>query len=198
MRTLRLYQTACPVYTLGPFARYGIWVQGCQKRCPGCASPLAQPLDGGYEAALATLCERILCEPLIEGITISGGEPFLQSEALYLLVDGLRKRRDIGVIVYTGCSFEEIAKDPLTGLCDAIIDGNYIQELDDGRALRGSSNQRLACLTERYRHTIGFGSFRRTTELLSTKEGKLSLVGIPGKGDVQAAEGLRRFWIERD
>lgn len=196
MTRLRLYQTACPVHTLGPFVRYGIWVQGCQKRCPGCISPQAQSMDGGYEVEVETLSEYILSESGIEGLTISGGEPFLQSAALCELIHGIRRRRDLGVIVYTGYAFAEIAADPLTALCDAVIDGAYVEHLDDGRSLRGSSNQHLICLTGRYLDSMPFGRFRRRTELLRTKEGGLSLVGIPEEQDERLADRLREFWKE--
>ena len=84
---------------LGPYKRYAIWVQGCNKRCKGCIAPGAQPLSGGYSVSVEDLAADILSVSDIEGITISGGEPFLQQEALCELIALVRRKRDIGVIV---------------------------------------------------------------------------------------------------
>ncbi len=137
MTRLRLHMVAAPVHTLGPYARFGIWVQGCMKNCPGCVTLDARPLYGGYEMDVDTLARLVLRRPDIEGLTISGGEPFLQGDALYRLILKIRCAADIGVILYTGYAYEEIGGQPLAGQCDAIIDGPYLADLDDGRSLRG-------------------------------------------------------------
>ena len=72
---------------LGPGVRYVVWVQGCKRRCPGCINPLGQPLsENGYWKSVAALEQDILHVEGLTGITISGGEPFLQAEALAKLV----------------------------------------------------------------------------------------------------------------
>ena len=153
--TVRLSMRERAVHTLGPGSRYCIWVQGCNKRCPGCVTPSDQAMDGGYPMSAAALgAEIALAKP--DGVTISGGEPFLQAEALAQVLDTVRRvfRYDTGVIVYTGYRLEELRKDPsaaaLLARTDLLIDGPYIRELDDGKSLRGSSNQRIIPLTERY------------------------------------------------
>jgi anaerobic ribonucleoside-triphosphate reductase activating protein len=167
---------------LGPYSRFAIWVQGCLKRCPGCISKDSQPLDGGYEAETTTLGETIISTPDIEGITISGGEPFLQSEALVDLVNRVKLKMNVGVIVYTGNNFEEIENDELTKLCDVIIDGEYIENLNDGLSLRGSSNQNIHLITKRYENAVKnlYGAQGRKTEL-HLREDETILVGIPDK-----------------
>ena len=188
---LRLHMVAAPVHTLGPYARFGIWVQGCMKNCPGCVTLDARPLYGGYEMDVDTLARLVLRRPDIEGLTISGGEPFLQGDALYRLILKIRCAADIGVILYTGYAYEEIGGQPLAGQCDAIIDGPYLADLDDGRSLRGSANQRLILLTSRYRGLISFGAGRRTTEWIRPYGGGLAQVGVPSRQDAERAQKLR-------
>ena len=179
---IRLYMTVRTTESLGPNKRYAIWVQGCLKRCRGCISPDAQPFDGGYNEDIDALAKDILSVPEIEGITISGGEPFLQQEALCALIDAVRRKRDIGVIAYTGMRYEEIYDTSLARCCDLIIDGEYIEELNDDRSLRGSSNQRVICLTERYKDIIEqyYGQLGRKVEFVPTDNG-IQMIGIPSK-----------------
>jgi len=174
--------TVAGTQSLGPYKRFAVWVQGCLKRCPGCISKESRPLDGGYEADTEDLAESIINTYDIEGITISGGEPFLQSEALADLVNKVKKRKDIGVIVYTGNNFEEIKDNELTKLCDIIIDGAYIEDLNDGLSLRGSSNQNICMITERYVKEAKelYGVQGRKIEL-HFREGQTTMVGIPDK-----------------
>lgn len=191
MMRLRLHTLAAPIHTLGPYSRFGIWVQGCRRACPGCITPEAQAMDGGYEMDVEELAALILRHPEVEGLTISGGEPFLQSDALCALIRHVRQAAPLGIIVYTGFSFDEIRNDPLTALCDAIIDGPYIAGLDDGRSLRGSANQQLILLTSRYAGLIPFGTVGRQTELVQPIGGGLAQVGVPGEPDIQRTEALR-------
>lgn len=92
-----------------------------------------------------------------EGITISGGEPFLQAEELATMIDGIKAKRDYGVIIYTGFLKEELDKKNENGVqrlllhADILIDGHYIKELDDGKPYRGSSNQNIYLMTDRYK-----------------------------------------------
>lgn len=97
--TLRVHMLASPVHTLGPFARYGIWVQGCCRACVGCVSPEAQPMHGGYDMTVQELTGLIVCDHGVEGLTISGGEPFLQAEALCELIRMVRRITPLGVIL---------------------------------------------------------------------------------------------------
>ena len=128
----------------------------------------------------AGLAENIVNTPNIEGITISGGEPFLQSEALADLINRAKAKKDIGVIVYTGNDFEEVKENELARLCDIIIDGAYMEDLNDGLSLRGSSNQNVCLITERYAKEAKniYGVQGRKIELHFFK-GKTTMVGIP-------------------
>ncbi len=167
---------------LGPYRRFVIWVHGCCFDCEGCLAENTK--NGAYtEMSVAELAERILsCD--VEGITISGGEPFLQAEALSELIVKIRRVRDTGVIIYSGFTQEELQENTacrkLLNMTDILIDGRYIKELDDGRAYIGSSNQRLHYLSERYK-TVGqeyYAAPKRRAEIKFTKD-KVTLIGVP-------------------
>lgn len=179
---IRLYMTHSTTEVLGPYKRYALWVQGCNKRCKGCISPDSQPLEGGYLTDVECLVSEILTKHNIEGITISGGEPFLQQEALCELIDQIRNKRDFGVIIYTGMLYSEIQETPLAQRCDLIIDGEYIEELNDDKSLRGSSNQNVICITDRYADMVDryYGQPGRKIELILI-DGQVSMAGIPAK-----------------
>ena len=136
----------------------------------------------------AILAQDILSAPDVEGITISGGEPFLQSEGLFELITLLREKKDLGVIIYTGMCFSEVKNDKLVGLSDLIIDGEYREELNDGLSLRGSSNQNIIQLTSRYSDVIDvYGTKGRKIELHVFND-KVTMVGIPSKNSIESLE----------
>lgn len=167
---------------LGPYNRFVIWVHGCCFDCEGCLAHNTK--FGEYtELKINELCEMILASDT-EGITISGGEPFMQAEELSLLIKKLREKRNIGVIVYSGFTHEELELKTkyadLLNEIDILIDGRYVRELDDGRAYVGSSNQRIIYLTERYKE-IGvkyYSAKQRRAEIKFTKD-KVMLIGVP-------------------
>jgi anaerobic ribonucleoside-triphosphate reductase activating protein len=147
--TIGVAAIAAPVRTLGPGRRAVLWVQGCDLRCRGCTSPEWLAAEGGDPFTVDALRERLLAQidaHDLDGLTISGGEPTLQAAALLALWRRLRAARPhLDLIVYTGHRIEDAvgAAAELLDAADAVIDGPYKQELDDGRGLRGSSNQRV-------------------------------------------------------
>lgn len=187
--TINLYMKCPATEVLGPFRRYALWVQGCSKQCKGCISPEAQPIEGGTEIDVGDLAAEILSVPEIEGITISGGEPFLQQDVLVELVNQIKSKRDLGVIVYTGMLYAEIKDMPLAQRCDLIVDGEYIEELNDDMSLRGSSNQEIICLTDRYAAIadIYYGQPGRKVEFVIS-DNQISMVGIPTKSVARIIE----------
>ncbi len=195
---LRVYQRVQMMQALGPGLRYGLWVPGCLRRCEGCASPMAQPLKGGELMDVRELAEEILKVQQIEGITVSGGEPLLQADALYALFSILKSRRDIGVLLYTGCKYEEIAERELLKWCDVLIDGEYMEVLDDGKSLRGSSNQRIFYLSDRYKSCLDFGVSSRDIEFVKNTDGHIVLVGIPSGKDIEMVRKIKNFFEEGD
>ena len=140
---------------LGPGRRFAIWTQGCLRRCKGCASPEHQSLGGGYLVETKDLADRICSCPSIDGITISGGEPFLQAKPIVELLNMVNTiRPELTILVFTGNKIEELTdhnSKELLDKIDLLVDGEYIAELNDGKGLRGSTNQRFHFLTQRLR-----------------------------------------------
>lgn len=141
-----------PVHSLGPGDRVCLWTQGCKKRCKGCISPELQPYSGNEidEDVLAKILIQVARKNNCTGITISGGDPLEQSQALLKLLTLLRNEFD-DILVYTGFELQDI-QDGLVGIeakkcldyLDVLIDGKYIDELNyKDCVLRGSSNQNI-------------------------------------------------------
>lgn len=179
---IRLYMMPVVTEVLGPYKRCAFWVQGCLKKCKGCIAPAAQSLNEGECVLVSELAEIILNLGDIEGITISGGEPFLQQEALCELIDVIKAEKNLGIILYTGMMYSEICDSSLARKCDLIIDGEYIENLDDGKSLRGSSNQNIIDVSGRYSREIeeSYGSIGRKVELIERNK-SYDLIGIPSK-----------------
>ncbi|MBS4959685.1 MAG: anaerobic ribonucleoside-triphosphate reductase activating protein [Clostridiales bacterium] len=126
-----------------------IFVQGCTHHCPGCHNPQTHPLDGGREVEVSELLSPFLDDPLIDGITISGGEPFLQP-APCREIAALTHECGKNVWVYTGFVYEDLLREnqkdrmALLQETDILVDGRFEQgqksyELN----FRGSRNQRI-------------------------------------------------------
>lgn len=181
---IRIYNYQDGVTKLGPGIRFVLWTQGCARCCKGCMTPMSQDRDSGRIISVFDLAD-IIIQSGRDGLTISGGEPFLQAQALYELVNLIRAKRDIGIIVYTGYTLDEILQSKDLYMCrfleqiDLLIDGPYIEELNDGMNLRGSSNQRAIALTARYESDVdGYGSKKAEVEFFM-KEDKVLMVGVP-------------------
>lgn len=133
----------------GPGIRYAVFVQGCPHRCPGCHNPQTHPFEGGTEMDVADIFAEFKRNPLLKGVTLSGGEPFAQAEALAelaKLVHGAGK----DVVAYTGYVYEDLLAmdDPavhaLLAETDLLIDGPFLQKQRNLELrFRGSENQRL-------------------------------------------------------
>lgn len=133
----------------GPGIRFTVFVQGCPHNCPGCHNPQTHPFEGGQETDIEEIFARFKGNPLLKGITFSGGEPFCQAEPLYRLAQ-LVHAACKDVVVYTGYTYEELAasEDPavkaLLKETDLLIDGPFILgEKNLDLLFRGSENQRL-------------------------------------------------------
>lgn len=138
----------------GPYKRLCIWFQGCNIHCKGCCNPDYQPLVPKNILSLDELISIIAVAKEkfdIEGVTYAGGEPTLQ-QGLPQLTEEINKL-GLGVISFTGRFYGEV-KDILFG-CDAVIDGAYeVDQSETRRRIIGSTNQRIICLTDRYKDCI--------------------------------------------
>ncbi|WP_240810163.1 4Fe-4S single cluster domain-containing protein [Actinomadura sp. WMMA1423] len=198
--------------TLGPGTRAGIWTQGCTLHCDGCLSRDTWDADPGraipVQAVLGWLAS--LPEP-VDGVTISGGEPFQQPAALAALVRGIRAWREtrgretiaMDILVYSGYVYSRLSRAGVTreivDMCDAVVTGPYVDRLnpkgrhpEDGSLLwRGSANQRVVPVSplgrERYGAVAGVGD----TEVGDT-EGRGPRVQVSVD---EGPEGRRVFYI---
>lgn len=135
--------------TDGPGIRLTVFVQGCPHHCPGCHNPQTWPFAGGYTSTSEEVLAQIEANPLLGGVTFSGGEPFCQAAALLPLAEAI-KNRGLELAVYTGYTFEELLNLPdpavkqLLALTDTLIDGPYLEaERNLELNFRGSANQRI-------------------------------------------------------
>lgn len=135
----------------GPGIRFTLFVQGCPHRCAGCHNPQTHAFGGGYLVNTEEIYNRITANPLLDGVTFSGGEPFCQAPALYTLGKKLREQC-YGLIVYTGYTFEYLMQHSsaencfreLISISDYLVDGKF-EEAKKNYLLRfkGSENQRI-------------------------------------------------------
>lgn len=130
----------------GPGIRYTIFFQGCKFYCKGCHNKNSWDITKGYSRSTEIILDDISKEQYIDGVTISGGEPFLQYEKLKELVYLVKKKRpELNIIVFTGYTFEELLelKYDLSNI-DYLVDGRFVLEKKNLSLLyRGSSNQRF-------------------------------------------------------
>ncbi len=143
---------------LGPFNRFVIYLQGCDKNCVNCISPDWKDVNVINNYNLENLIEFVLSNKnFIEGITISGGEPFLQIEGLFYFTKIIKKLSNLGIIIFTGYTYDELLNKKneyipeIFNYIDLLIDGQYKDELNDNKGFRGSTNQNFIFLSERYK-----------------------------------------------
>ena len=129
----------------GEGIRFAIFMQGCLRKCFNCHNPTTHDLNGGKIFDTQEIIQLIKKNPLLSGITLSGGEPFLQIAPALELAKAA-KNLNLNVWCYTGYKFEEIPQsaEELLKNIDVLVDGEYIDELRDLElTFRGSKNQRV-------------------------------------------------------
>lgn len=138
----------------GPGSRMVIFFQGCNQDCHGCFNPDTHSFDKINLYTPEDIFKKHLRKG-IEGITVSGGEPFLQPKGLYLLLKTARCAYNLTTVVYTGFEYNNLKKDSDCKSClefiDVLIDGRYEESKKETTLLaRGSTNQRFQFFTSRY------------------------------------------------
>jgi len=135
----------------GPGIRMTVFVQGCPHHCKGCHNQHTWDFDGGYEGSVGRIIEEAKKDKLLRGITLSGGEPFAQAEALTQLAIAA-KEIGLNVFCYTGYTFEKLMEQSeehpeyraLLEQCDWLVDGPFIEDqMSLMLHFRGSRNQRI-------------------------------------------------------
>lgn len=138
----------------GPGNRMVVFFQGCDRRCPGCFNPGTHSFDTAKLLSPEDIFKRYLSR-YVEGITISGGEPFMQPDGLYWLLKTAREIYGLSTVVYTGFVYNELKERPACRSClefiDVLIDGRYEESKKERTLLaRGSTNQRFHFFSSRY------------------------------------------------
>lgn len=139
----------------GPGLRFTVFTQGCPHHCPGCHNPQTHDFNQGQWMSIDEIMDRFSEDPLLAGMTFSGGEPFCQPGPLLELAKRVRASGK-NIVIYSGYTLEELQKmgessaliDDLLHECDLLVDGPFVEALKDLDLLfRGSSNQRLLDLS---------------------------------------------------
>lgn len=203
MNNLRLDMAdfAHPVEGLGPGKRLILWVRGCPLACPGCMTP--EFWDNGASGTHKEVSEVVTqLAPLLrnlDGLSLSGGEPTLQSAALTQLIRQLRMQdglQDLEVLSYSGFTVEELVERgedvaAYLGELDILVDGRFEQSAGNTKQWRGSDNQRIHLLSERAQ--IKYSDIAdalmpedRPLQLQMLGANGYRLIGIPRRGDLAA------------
>lgn len=134
----------------GPGWRFVVFAQGCPHHCPGCQNPQTHDFAGGYDSKVGNLIAEMQKNPLLSGVTLSGGDPFAQAEPFAVLAAEAHKL-GLNVITYTGWTYEQIQGGldshagwrELLAVTDVLVDGRFLLEEKSLAVLfRGSRNQR--------------------------------------------------------
>ena len=181
----------------GPGVRYAIWFQGCSLGCPGGFNPETHDGEAPERQTADELVSEIVASAgasdrsqgdaderpgprAIEGITVSGGEPFEQPEGLLALVRGIRAESELSIIVFSGFTIEEIRQRPLgadiLAHLDVLIDGRYQAPERLARHLRGSRNQEIHLLSDRY--TLAEIEATPEAEIVIGPDGLVTISGV--------------------
>jgi len=170
---------------LGPGNRFAIWVQGCPFNCKNCVTPEAIPFVKNNMVAIALLANEICANHKLTGITISGGEPFMQASKLVKLINMVKLvRPELDVIIFSGFTLKELnweEANALLTLTDVLIDGKYVEKFNDNKGLRGSSNQHVHYLTGRLKdEAFYFEQRERSIEVHIYNDYQL-VIGVPNQ-----------------
>lgn len=140
----------------GPGIRLVVFAQGCKRHCRGCQNPSTMDYNGGKEVAIEDILKDIEADPLIDGISFSGGECFDQPEAFAELAIKIKEKKNFKICAWSGYLYEELiadaSKKKLLENIDYLVDGPFVLEKKSlTLKWRGSSNQRLVDVQESLR-----------------------------------------------
>jgi anaerobic ribonucleoside-triphosphate reductase activating protein len=136
----------------GPGIRYTIFAQGCDRRCEGCHNPKTWDKSGGFFANIPDIIDDIKENPMLDGVTFSGGEPFLQAKEFAVLAKFIKENSFLNIICYSGYTYEYLLENAtpengyreLLSELDYLIDGEYKwEERSHDLYFMGSKNQRF-------------------------------------------------------
>jgi anaerobic ribonucleoside-triphosphate reductase activating protein len=185
------------IVTLGPGRRVGLWVEGCTLACQGCVSP--ELFARRTPVAASVVADRIIAlAPRNDGLTVSGGEPFQQADALCEVLRYVRENTELDVLLYSGYGRSELesgspAVRELLASADLLIDGRFEAGEPTHERWRGSGNQRLHVLTPRGVLALERPQSKVRLQLVTERDGTVRLIGVPPPGTREHLHGdLRR------
>lgn len=198
MIQMQVSRVHAPVTTLGPGRRLGIWFQGCSIGCAGCVSRDTWSSYGGITTSVDQLVLQAL--HLIEkhsltGVTVSGGEPFEQPEALLALLRQLRNRstgNHLDFLCYSGLPLKVIRQrfGSHLELIDALIPEPFVHKRSETANWRGSSNQPVILLSDTARERFAELPTGPAGMQIAVSEGQVWMVGVPNPNDMDRLVGL--------
>jgi anaerobic ribonucleoside-triphosphate reductase activating protein len=164
----------------GPGRRFVIWLQGCTLNCPGCFNPETHLRSGGEKTTVADLISNIIALTGLEGVTISGGEPFQQPIPLAALLTEIRAKTRLSVVLFTGFTWAECARivesQSILSSIDVLIAGRYQANQRVAHSLTGSANKKFYFITNRYSQK-DFAQIPEAEAIIDT-DGTISFSGI--------------------
>lgn len=188
---LALNKIQFPVTTLGFGRRVGIWTQGCSIGCPGCINRDTWDVRADDWIEMEEIFRAFSRWPDADGVTISGGEPFEQIDALEFLIENVRCFYSGDILVFSGFEFEKLERQysKILDLIDVVVAGPYRADLGNDLVLRGSDNQTIHLLTtlamERYPADLNERKREKPYGLdLSFTENGIFLAGITQKSEM--------------
>ncbi|MDR2763286.1 MAG: radical SAM protein [Planctomycetaceae bacterium] len=189
---LRVIRKKAFCRALGPGCRSVIWFYGCSRSCLGCIADSMNKSNKYESYEPYQLAEWVINNQGIEGITLSGGEPFEQpKKSLEQFLKSIRKNSNLSILCYTGNRYEKLIDDienqKILKYIDVLIDGEYQINNDNGQRWRGSENQRFHFLTSRYaaEKDKWLIARERQIEIELDLNGSILLSGIPSKDFIE-------------
>lgn len=165
----------------GPGNRIAIWFQGCSIHCPGCFNPLTHDFKPNTIIPIEHLAEKIIKNSeQVQGITISGGEPFDQQESLFSLVSSVKDKTKLSIIILSGYTYQELEKkthfSEIIKKTDVLIAGPYHKEKKTATHLAGSSNKTFHFFSDKY--SLEIFENLPTAEIKINTSGDITISGI--------------------
>lgn len=159
-KDIRLSGIAYESLVNGPGIRRVFFSQGCKHNCKGCFNPDTHDFNGGENRNMDELIESVLDNPMIKGVTFSGGDPLEQAEKFAYMAKAF-KNNNLNIWCYTGYTYEYIREhkdenngwNELLNNIDVLVDGKFEEEnMQEGLKFRGSTNQRIIDIKESLNH----------------------------------------------
>lgn len=171
---------------LGPGVRAVVWSVGCKLRCRECMTPEFLGFDAGEPVVVADLLEWLCGLGELDGLTLSGGEPFEQAEGFCELLDGLADVRPTWTtMAFTGYTLARLqrigspAQLALLERIDLLVAGPYVPERHSVHRWRGSSNQKIHALTDRLAAFADPEAESAGVEIELDPDGRFAITGVP-------------------